>query len=138
MDLDISPYRLLLPSVATVPALGEIPKPFRSLPLARLGPIELHASVGDGTLQEWQDHVQTATRNQTQFLVITVNGIPGLRLPPTDRRLDYAFQIPGGKRIELVAWSDLPTTESQRQTVEAVIQTLHVPPRIVLAEGASG
>jgi hypothetical protein len=136
VDLDIGPYRVCLPAAATVPASDERPRPSRSLPLARIGPIELHAVIADGTLEEWRNVVELATKCRTQFLAIAVNGIPGLKLPPNDRRLDYAFQSPGQKRIELMTWSDEPTTEEQRRTVEVVIHTLHVRPRasIILPE----
>jgi hypothetical protein len=133
MDLDIGPYRVCLPTAATVPASDEKPRPYRSLPLARIGPIEFHAVLADGTLEEWRSVVELATKHRTQFLTIVVNGIPGFKLPPNNRRLDYAFQCPGEKRIELMTWSDEPTTEEQHQTVEAVIQTLRVRPRLPMA-----
>ena len=129
MDLDIGPYRLCLPAAATAPTSEERPSPNRSLPLARIGPIEFHATIADGTLEEWRDAVGWATKYRTQFIAIAVNGIPGFKLPPNDRRLDYAFQSPGQKRIELLAWSDEATTEEQRQTMEVAIQSLHVRPR---------
>lgn len=129
MDLDIGPYRLHLPSTATVPAADEKPRPFRALPLVRIGAIDLHAILSDKTLQEWRDVVSLATRHRTQFIAIVVNGIPGFKLPPNDRRLDYAFQSDGENRIELMTWSDKSTTEEERQAVEAIIQTLHVRPR---------
>jgi hypothetical protein len=136
MDLDIGSYRVCLPTAATVPASDEKPRPFRSLPLARIGSIEFYACLADASLEEWRNAVELATKHRTQFLTIAVNGIPGFKLPPNDRRLDYAFQSPGEKRIALTTWSDEPTTEEQRQTVEAVIQTLHVRRRspIILPE----
>jgi len=129
MDLDIGPYRLHLPSAATVPAADEKPRPFRSPPLVRIGEIGLHAVLSDKTLQEWRDVVSLATRHRTRFIAIVVNGIPGFKLPPNDRRLDYVFQSDGEQRLELITWSDKSTTDEQRQAVEAIIQTLHVPPR---------
>ncbi len=132
MDLDIGPYRLVLPSNATVPDPSERQRPFRSLPLARVGPFELSASLLDGTLQEWRDTVTMTTKGRTQFFVINITGIPGVRLPANEQRLDYAFQAPGEKRLELVWWSDRATSDQERRPVEDAIQTLHVRPQVSL------
>lgn len=132
LDLDIGPYRLQLPAGATVPDRSERPRPFRSLPLARIGPFELHANLLDGTLQEWREAVSEATRSGAQFFEINVNGIPGVRLAPNTQRLDFVFQTSGEKRIELVAWSDRVTSNEERQLVEDAVQTLHVPPQVSL------
>jgi hypothetical protein len=126
MHLDIGLYRLQLPEGATLPDSSESPRPFRSLPLARLGPFELHPSLLDGALQEWCEAVSQATKGRAQFFEISVNGVPGVRLPPNTQRLDYAFQTPGERRVELVAWSDRLTSHDERQLVEDAIQTIHV------------
>lgn len=132
MDLDIGSYRLQLPGGAAVPDPSERPRPFRSVPLVRIGPFELHASLLEGTLQEWRETVSQATRGRARFFDINVNGIPGVRLPPNSRRLDYAFQTPGEKRLEVVAWSDRATSNDERQLVEDAIQTLHIRPQASL------
>jgi hypothetical protein len=95
MDMDIGPYRIQLPAMATVPASSEPPVPFKSVPLARIGPFELSASLDDGTLEEWREFVGWTTKYQAKFLSIEVNGIPGLKLPPSDQRVDYAFKSAG-------------------------------------------
>ena len=128
MDLDIGPYRIRLPTNATVPAPSERPIPSRSVPLARIGPFELTAILGDGTLEEWREFVGWTTKYQTEFLSMEVNGIPGVTLPPNDQRLDYAFKSPGNQRIDLVAWSDSQTTPEQRRVVEEIVQTIQIKP----------
>ena len=102
MDMDIGPYRIRLPAIATVPASSERPVPSRSVPLARIGPFELSATLDDGTLEEWREFVGWTTKNQAIFLSIEVNGIPGVKLPPNDQRLDYAFKSAGIQRIDSV------------------------------------
>jgi hypothetical protein len=124
MDMDIGPYRIRLPAIATVLASSEPPVPFRSVPLARIGPFELRASLDDGTLEEWREFVGWTTKYQAKFLSMEVNGIPGLTLPPSDRRLDYAFKSAGIQRIDLVAWSDSQTTSDQRRIIEEIVETL--------------
>jgi hypothetical protein len=133
MDLDIGAYRLRLPRLATIPTPSERPAPGRSLPLARIGPFEFSAMLAEGTLQDWRDFVGWTTKYQTECWPIVVNGIPGLKLPPNDRRLDYSFQGVGDKRLDLIAWSDQETTMEQRQMVEDIIQTLSIRPRILVA-----
>ena len=137
MNLDIDPYRLRLPVVASVPSSSERPPPFRAVPLARLGSFELSGSVLYGkTLQDWREFVEWTTKNQTQVVAISVNGIPGLRTRGGEHRLDYAFQAPGAEVLQLVAWSNGPTNEDQRELLEGTIQTLHLRPRpaILLSE----
>jgi len=130
MDLDIGTYTLRLPAGASLPSSSERPAPFRQLAVARLGPFELSGSILFGkTLQDWREFVGWTTKYETPVVAITVNSIPGLRLPGVDRRLDYAFQAPGEELLELVAWSEEPTNQDQRQLVEDTIQTLHVRPR---------
>jgi hypothetical protein len=129
MDLDIGSYRLQLPEGAVLPDPLEPPRPFRSSPLARIGPFELNAHLLDGTLQEWRETVSQATKNRAQFSDINVNGIPGVKLPGTAQRLDYAFQAPGEKRLEVVAWSDRATSSDEQRLIEDAIQTLQVRPR---------
>ena len=129
MNLNIGPYTLRLPAIASVPSSSERPAPFRTLPLARLGPFELSGIILSGkTLQDWGEYVGWTTKHQTQVISISVNGIPGLRIPGVDRRLDYAFQAAGEELLELVAWSDGPTSQGPRELVEDAIQTLHIRP----------
>ena len=80
----------------------------------------------DGTLADWREHVEWATKSQASILSIEVNGIPGLRLAGVDQRLDYTFQSPGQKRIEIVTWSDVPTNPEERQVIERMVATLAV------------
>jgi len=136
MELDIGSYRLQLPGSAVLPDPLEPPRPFRSLPLARIGPFELHASLLNGTLQEWRETVSQATKNSAQFFEVNVNGIPGVKLPGTTQRLDYAFQTPGEKRLDVVAWSDRPTSSDERQVIEDAIKTLQIrPPTSLILPG---
>jgi hypothetical protein len=138
MNLDIGAYRLRLPAVASVPSSSERLAPFRAVPLARLGPFELSGCILSGkTLQDWREFVEWTTKNLTQVVAISVNGIPGLRMPGVEQRLDYAFQAPGEDVLQLVAWSDSPTNEDQRELLESTIQTLQLRPRrpgIILPE----
>jgi hypothetical protein len=124
LDMDIGPYRIRLPTIATVPASSEPPVPFKSVPLARIGPFEISASLDDGTLEEWREFVGWTTKYRAKFLSIEVNGIPGLTLAPSDQRLDYAFKSAGIQRIDLVAWSDSQTTPDQRRIIEETVETL--------------
>jgi hypothetical protein len=128
MHLDVGPYRLDLPSVATIPSASEVPVPHRVVPLARIYPWELNAGLMEDSLAHWREAVTWITKGSAQFREISVNGIPGLLLPPVPdaQRLDYTFVAPPHPRIEIVAWSDTPTTQEQREVVDTIVQTLRV------------
>jgi hypothetical protein len=130
MNLDVGPYRLRLPAVATFPASSERPRPHRAVPQVRLGPFDLHVSVLDGTLKEWREHAEWTTKHTVHPSEIVVNGIPGLRLPivPDSQRLDYAFQSPGLQLVDIVAWSDRAVDSQERALIEDLIQTLQIRP----------
>jgi hypothetical protein len=132
MELTIGSYRLQLPGSAVLPGPLEPSRPFRSFSLARIGPFGSHASLLNGTLQEWRETVSQATKNSAQFFEINVNGIPGVKLPGTTQRLDYVFQTPGEMRLEVVAWSDRATSSDEQQVIEDAIQTLQIPPPLIL------
>jgi hypothetical protein len=129
MDFDVGPYRLTLPGDATFPGQTERATPHWALPQFRLGPFDVHTSLLDGTLQDWRDHVEWTTKHQATIVPIEVNGIPGLTLPASERRLDYALQSPGQKLISIVAWSDHPARREQQRAVEAIVYTLCTPLR---------
>ena len=124
MHFDIGPYTLRLPTAAAFPDPSERALPHRALPQFRVGRFDVHVSLMDETLADWREHVEWTTKNQASILSIEVNGIPGLRLPGVDQRLDYTFQSPGQKRIEIVAWSDVPTNPGEREVIERMVATL--------------
>jgi hypothetical protein len=63
MNLDIGPYTLRLPAIASVPSSSERPAAFRAAPLARLGPFELCGSIlSTKTLQDWREFVGWTTK----------------------------------------------------------------------------
>ena len=135
MEFDVGPYRLTLPGNATRPDPHERALPHRVLPQFRIGPFDVNTGLQDGTLEEWRDHVRWVTKHSANILPIEAYGIPGLTLPPNDKRLDYVFQSPGHPVISIVAWADHPTNREQQRSVEAMVYTLCVPsPPIILPD----
>jgi hypothetical protein len=122
----IGPYALKLPDTAAFPASSERLAPHRVLPLFRIGPFNLSATLENGSLADWREHVDWTTKYQANILTIEVNGVPGLMLPPTDRRLDYVFHGAARQRLSIVAWSDSPTTLLQRNLVQESVFTIHL------------
>ena len=137
MHFDVGPYRLTLPPTAQLPHASERAPPHRVVPDFRIGPFAINALLSDGSLKDWRDHVDWETKYQTTVSPVEANGIPGLTLVPSSQRLDYAFQSPGRQRVDIVAWSDTPTSSEQQQIVQAAVLTIHVPQPTVLVAGPS-
>jgi hypothetical protein len=138
MHFDAGPYRLTLPPAAQFPHPSERAPPHRVVPDFRLGPFEVTARLSAGTLQDWRDHLNWTTKGGARVTPLAVNGIPGLTLEPVSeaQRLDYTFQSPDHPRIEIVAWSDTPTSADEQQLIQAAVSTLHHPPvRLTIVGG---
>ena len=120
----VGPYSLDLPTTARYPDPQERATPHRSLPQFRIGKFDVHVSLGEGSLDDWREHVNWTTKHRAAIVPFDVNGFPGLRLPPGEQRLDYTFQGAGMKRLDIVAWSDFPTTAADRAPIEQMVVTL--------------
>lgn len=128
MVFKIGPYALRLPNTAVFPDPSESPAHGRALPQFRIGPFDVHATLQNGTLQDWRDHVEWTTKYQATILDIEANDIPGLVLAPalSAQRLDYGFQADSRETLSIVAWSDVPTTPRQQQLVNDMVLTIHL------------
>jgi hypothetical protein len=127
MNFDVGPYRMSLPTEGVVLEPKRYPPTQAQAVRARVGPFELTARTSASDLEGWRNHVVSTTNGRTPVQEIQVNGMPGLtipELPGNSQRLDYIFMAKGCDPIEIVAWSDRPTTDLERAAVREVINTL--------------
>jgi hypothetical protein len=83
--------------------------------------------LSDSSLERWREFIGYTTKYEAVIEELEINGIPGFTILPgplNDRRLDYFFQAPRSRSITIVAWSDVPTTPSQRLAIDRAVQTL--------------
>jgi len=130
MIFGVGPYRLMLPRDSEVlPTKASSVGTPTLIVRAHVGVFELSGLIVAGTLRTYLEFVEYETRGSATVENICVNGVPGLRqvsTPGNARRLDYAFQSIGLECIELVAWADRDSSESEIGAIDSVVRTLHL------------
>jgi hypothetical protein len=127
MNVQVGPYVMTVPDVDPgfrATQIADVRSDSVSIPI---GPFTFNANLSDSDLEHWREFVGYTTKYQAVLVALEVNGIPGFTQRPTpgsDRRLDYIFQAKDCKSISIVAWSDVPTTPSQREVIDRAVHTI--------------
>ena len=128
MELRIGGYHLTFPDAALADVQIQDAQTLQSDSVSiTFGPFRLSVSLSDSSLESWREFVGYTTKHEAIIKELEINGIPGFTLPPSPlnhRRLDYFFQAPNSRSLTIVAWSDEPTSLSQREAVDLAVQTL--------------